>query len=150
MVKNEKIGVKVFSETDLALPKYETLGAAGMDICAKIDVLVPGKSTVAVPTGLFVQIPDGYEIQVRPRSGLSFKTAIRIANAPGTIDSDYRGEICALAWNTSEIDYHIKKGERIAQIVLCEVPQIQWQSQKSKESLSQTVRAGGGFGSTGK
>lgn len=144
------VEVRVFNESGLDLPQYATPGSSGMDICAKIDVTVYGKCTTIVPTGLFFQIPAGFEIQIRPRSGLSLKTGIRIANSPGTIDSDYRGELCAIVWNTSEVDYIVKRGERIAQIVLCEVPRIQWTVVPSGEALESTVRGSGGFGSTGK
>lgn len=145
-----KIEVKVFNESDNPLPKYETNGSAGVDVCAKIDVVIPGAETKLVPTGLFVQIPNGYEIQVRPRSGMSLKTGIRVANAPGTIDSDYRGEIQVIAWNTSNVQYTIQKGEKIAQLVLKEVPQIEWSQVYDKDMLTTTERGVGGFGSTGK
>jgi dUTP pyrophosphatase len=141
--------VKVFRTTDLALPKYETDGAAGMDLQAAEDTTVLAGFVVPVPTRLFVEIPKGYEIQIRPRSGLSAKTALRVANAPGTIDHDYRGEIKVLMWNTSMVPVTINKGDRIAQMVLQEVPIIQWKEVSSLEELSKTDRGGKGFGSTG-
>lgn len=143
------IKVKVYNESGLPLPKYETEGSAGMDVCAKIDVELPGNETKLIPTGLFVQIPGGYEIQVRPRSGVSLKTGLRVANAPGTVDSDYRGEICVIMTNTSQVHYNIKQGERVAQLVLSKVPQISWMQCTSKEELTDTYRGSGGFGSTG-
>ena len=144
------VNVRVYNETDMALPRYETTGAAGMDVFAKQDVHIMPNSTTLVPTGLFVAIPDGYEIQVRPRSGLSLKTALRVANAPGTVDSDYRGEICVIMWNTGQVGLTVKQGDRIGQLVLCEVPQILWEPVSSKEGLGSTDRGVGGFGSTGK
>lgn len=142
--------VKVYRESkEINLPKYETDGAAGMDVCAKEDCTVLAGCTSAVGTGLYMEIPRGYEIQVRPRSGLSAKTALRVANAPGTVDHDYRGELKVLLWNTSMVPYEIKKGDRIAQIVIQEVPLISWKEVDSVSELSKTERGAGGFGSTG-
>ena len=146
----KKVEVRVYNGSGATLPKYETNGAAGMDVSSKGDVTILPGETKLVPTGLFVQIPDGYEIQVRPRSGLSLKTALRVANAPGTIDSDYRGEICVIMQNTSySVEAYIKTGDRIAQLVIKEVPQISWFEVYDKNALSATVRGDGGFGSTG-
>mgnify|MGYP000677466572 FL=1 len=142
--------VKVYSETSNPLPKYETEGAAGMDVSANEDVEIDPGKTVAVKTGLFFEIPDGYEIQVRPRSGLSLKTGLRISNSPGTIDSDYTGEVGVLIWNTDSVSYQIKRGDKIAQLVLSKVPMIEWKSVLSKDDLHKTVRGSSGFGSTGK
>lgn len=147
-----KTAVQIYSEIshEFGLPQYETLGAAGMDVRANVQVLLQPKETKLIPTGIYVAIPSGYEIQVRPRSGVSLKTSLRVANAPGTIDSDYRGEICIIAQNThSSVEMCIGKGERIAQIVLQKVPQIEWETVNSKEELGQTLRGTGGFGSTG-
>lgn len=142
--------VKVYNEApELELPKYETSGAAGMDIYCTTDTEIPASSTKLVPTGLYVEIPEGFEIQVRPRSGLSYKTPLRVANAPGTIDHDYRGQINVIVWNTGMVPFTVKKGERIAQIVLQEVPKIEWQQVSTKEELTDTSRGAGGFGSTG-
>lgn len=142
--------IKVYnSAKDFALPKYETSGAAGMDVYAVEEVVIYPNSVVAVPTGLYVEVPQGYEIQVRPRSGLSFKTPLRVANAPGTIDSDYRGEIKVLLWNTAQVSLTIRKGDRIGQIVLQEVPIISWKEVQSIQELTNTSRGVGGFGSTG-
>jgi dUTP pyrophosphatase len=145
-----KVMVKVFNSGDHELPKYESTGAAGMDVFAKEDVTILSGMTTLVPTGLFVEIPLGYEIQVRPRSGLSLKTGLRVANSPGTVDSDYRGEIKVIMTNTSNFPIEIKKGDRVAQLVLCEVPQITWVEVNTQEELSDTNRGGNGFGSTGK
>lgn len=147
----KQIPVKVFARLnhENGLPRYETAGAAGMDVRANEEVVVPAKGTKLVPTGLFVAVPDGYEIQVRPRSGLSLKTVLRVANAPGTVDSDYRGEICVLVWNTGDEDFTIPFAERIGQLVLSEVPQIVWEPVGSMDDLGSTQRGVGGFGSTG-
>jgi dUTP pyrophosphatase len=142
------VEVKVYNESNNPLPKYETAGATGMDIMAKIDVEIPAGQTRLVPTGLFMEIPDGYEILVFPRSGLSLKTGIRIANSVGKIDHDYRGEICAIVWNTSDVDYMVKKGEKIAQITLYQPPRFTWFQVYDKNVLSKTDRGAGGFGST--
>ena len=131
-------------------PKYETLGAAGMDVRANEEVSIAPGATVLIPTGIYMAIPGGFEVQVRPRSGLSLKTKFRIANSPATIDSDYRGELMLIAQNTGSLDYlNYKIGERLAQIVLCPVYQIVWDEVMSKEDLPSTDRGEGGFGSTG-
>lgn len=140
---------------DAVIPKYATPGAAGFDLVALEDVEILPGCTRLVKTGLSVEIPTGYELQVRPRSGTSLKTALRVANAPGTVDSDYRGEVCVIMSNTNiyqGIDYkakveHIKKGDRIAQGVICPVFQAEFEV---VEDLSVTDRGAGGFGSTGK
>lgn len=141
--------VKVFNSSDLPLPKYETAGAAGMDVYAAETTEILAGSVKAVGTGLYVEIPRGFEIQVRPRSGLSSKTPLRIANAPGTVDHDYRGELKVLLWNTGQVGLTIRRGDRIAQIVLKEVPIINWDVVDSLDMFSSTERGAGGFGSTG-
>lgn len=130
------------------LPAYAKEGDAGMDVRAAEAVeIMPGK-TVLVPTGLKVAIPDGYEIQVRPRSGLSLKTPLRITNSPGTIDSGYRDEICIIIQNTSSSEpYKVEKGDRVAQIVLQRVPKIHFTQVESVKEIGSN--RGGGFGSTG-
>jgi dUTP pyrophosphatase len=145
----DKIIVKVYNSSENSLPKYETSGAAGMDVLSSKTVEIPAKASKLVPTGLFVEIPQGYEIQVRPRSGLSLKSGLRIANSPGTIDADYRGEICVIVWNTLEIPMVVEENTRIAQLVLQKVPQITWVEVNTKEELEVTDRGAGGFGSTG-
>lgn len=146
-----KVPVKIFTQFahSFGLPEYETLGAAGMDVRSNISVSLRPGETKLIPTGIFVAIPFGYEIQVRPRSGLSLKTKFRIANTPGTIDSDYRGELCIIAENTGETEIDFGLGERISQIVLSFVPLIEWEPVASKEDLPSTERGEGGFGSTG-
>jgi dUTP pyrophosphatase len=136
---------------DLPLPKYETDGAAGMDVRAALpDVepvtLAPGERAM-VPTGLSVAIPDGYEIQMRPRSGLAAKHGLTCLNSPGTIDSDYRGEIKVILINHGQTDFTIERGERIGQMVLAPVTHLSWET---VNSLPETMRGEGGFGSTGR
>ena len=140
--------VKVINKSKHPLPQYETIASAGMDVRANIDqaiTLAPlGRSLVK--TGLFVEIPIGYEIQVRPRSGLAFKKGITVLNSPGTIDADYRGEIGVLLVNLSSEPLVIEDGERIAQLVLASHEQAGWQE---VEILEDSDRGQGGFGSTG-
>ena len=130
----------------LPLPAYATDGAAGMDVCAAEDVeLAPG-ARHAVATGFAVAIPDGYEIQVRPRSGLAFKHGISVPNAPGTIDSDYRGELKVLLINHGQDSFSIQRGDRVAQLVLAPVTRAAF---TEVDDLDETERGAGGFGSTG-
>lgn len=145
----EKVKVKVVKEKDVVLPEYETIGAAGMDIRANIEEpqILPSLERLLIPTGLKVEIPSGYEIQVRPRSGLALKHGITMANAVGTIDSDYRGELKVILANIGKDDYIIYPQERIGQLVLNKVEQIEF---VVVEELDDTTRGEGGFGSTGK
>ena len=134
----------------LDLPAYETAGSAGMDVRAAVPdrepvVLAPGQRAM-VPTGLSVGIPEGYEIQVRPRSGLAAKHGLTCLNTPGTIDSDYRGEIKVILINLGAEPFTIQRGERIAQLVLAPVTRLAW---AQVEQLGETARGAGGFGSTG-
>ncbi len=142
-----EIKIKCRSESGL-LPEYKTLGAAGADVCAFLPepILLKAKTRALIPTGLFFEIPCGFEIQVRPRSGLAFKNGITVLNSPGTIDSDYRGELKVLLINLGDEDFTIKCGERIAQIVVS--PVMRGVFCKS-ENLSETERGEAGFGSTG-
>ena len=145
--------VKIYTEFNHneGLPSYETLHAAGMDIRANEKVCLQPKETKLIGTGIYMAIPENYEIQVRPRSGLSLKTKFRIPNAPGTIDADYRGELCVIAENIhGSVEMNISLGERIGQIVLCPVIQFEWDVVNSREELGTTARGTGGFGSTGK
>ena len=145
-----KAPVKVINKSKWPLPAYETSGASGMDVKANLDTeqieVRPGE-TVLVPTGLYVEILPGLEFQARPRSGMSFKTKMRVSNSPGTIDSCYRGEIKIIMENTGDDGFIIKDGERVAQLVLCPVIECAWEE---VEQLSDTDRGEGGFGSTGK
>lgn len=130
------------------LPAYAREGDAGMDVRAAEPVEIQPGETVLIPTGLKVAIPDGYEIQVRPRSGLSLKTPLRLANAPGTIDAGYRDEICIIMQNTAKDgSYRIERGDRIAQFVLQKVPRILFRECQDVRQLGSD--RGGGFGSTG-
>lgn len=130
----------------LALPAYATSGAAGMDVLAAEDCVIAPGQRHAVATGLAVAIPQGYEIQVRPRSGLALKHGITVPNTPGTIDSDYRGELKVLLINHGTEDFAIARGDRVAQLVLAPVVQAAWEV---VEELDATERGEGGFGSTG-
>ena len=134
---------------DAVIPQYQTTGAAGFDFHAIEDMEIPTRKTVLVKTGLSMEIPEGYELQVRPRSGMSLKTKMRIANSPGTIDSDYRGEICIIMENMGmlgALPYDIKKGDRIAQGVICPV----FQATFIEDELNESERGEKGFGSSGK
>lgn len=131
------------------IPTYESAGAAGADCYARVDekiVLKAGKQ-VTVPLGFVVEVPEGYEMQIRARSGNARKYGIGVLNAPGTIDSDYRGEVGAILFNFSEKDFEINPGDRVAQAVIAPVIQAKW---IEANELSETVRGEGGFGSTGK
>jgi len=134
----------------LPLPAYETAGAAGMDLRAAVPehepiVLKPG-ARIAAPTGFAYGLPIGFEAQVRPRSGLAIKNGITCLNSPGTVDSDYRGEVKVILVNHGEEDFTIRRGDRIAQLVISPVVQAEW---AEVESLDETARGAGGFGSTG-
>ena len=142
-----KILIKRLSK-EVSLPKYETSGSSGMDLSANIDAklnIEPGKTAI-IPTGLALSIPTGFEVQIRPRSGLAAKQKISVLNTPGTIDSDYRGEIKVILINLSQESFKVEKGLRIAQMVVCPVVQAQL---KEVNDLSETGRGEGGFGSTG-
>ena len=141
--------IKIINRSNNPLPEYATPGAAGMDLRAHLDemmLLQPG-DRVLVPTGLFMELPKGYEAQIRPRSGLAFKQGITCLNTPGTIDADYRGEVKVLLINLSKEPQSIQPGDRIAQLVIQAVEHVKWEL---AETLSDTLRSGGGFGHTGK
>lgn len=143
------VSVKIINQSNNPLPEYATLGSSGMDIRANLEepmVLEP-LARALVPTGLFVEIPLGYEIQIRPRSGLAIKQGITCLNTPGTIDADYRGEIKVILINLSSEPQTLQPGDRIAQMVLQKVEQIQW---VPATELAASDRGVGGFGSTGK
>ena len=138
---------------DVQLPKYQTAQAAGCDLHAYLPegelVLKPGQRAL-VPTGLKMAVPEGYELQIRPRSGEAFRRGLTVLNAPGTIDADYRGEIKVLLVNLGEEDIVIRHQDRIAQGVFCAVPQVRWLELGEGEELPDTSRGEGGFGHTGK
>ncbi len=140
--------VKIVNKSHHPLPAYETGLSAGMDLRANLDapvVLSPLKRML-VPTGLFIELPAGFEAQIRPRSGMAFKSGITVLNSPGTIDADYRGEIKVLLVNLSDADVTINDGDRIAQMVVAAHSVVSWEP---AEELSDTVRGAGGFGHTG-
>ena len=141
--------VKIINLSSYPLPQYETQGSAGMDLRANIEekIAIAPLERMLIPTGLSIELPLGYEAQIRPRSGMAFKKGIGIPNSPGTIDSDYRGEIKVIVVNLSAEIQYIEPGERIAQMVIAKYEQIEWEE---VEKLSATLRGEGGFGSTGK
>lgn len=141
--------VKIVNRSSFPLPQYATIGAAGMDLRANIleAFAFAPLERKSVPTGLFIELPDGYEAQVRPRSGLALKQGITCLNSPGTIDSDYRGEIKVILINLSGDQQFLQPGDRIAQLVVQKVERVAWQE---VEILEETGRNAGGFGSTGK
>mgnify|MGYP002514858170 FL=1 len=141
--------VKIVNNSRFALPEYQTPLSAGLDIRANLDesVTLRPLERAMIPTGLFVELPEGWEMQIRPRSGLAAKHGITVLNSPGTIDADYRGEIKVILVNLSNEPFTIEAGERIAQMIVARYEQIEWQA---VEELSATERGAGGFGSTGK
>lgn len=142
--------VKIVNKSNNNLPAYETVCSAGMDLRAYLPegpILIKPMQRVLVPTGLFMEIPEGYEGQVRPRSGLAIKSGITVLNTPGTIDADYRGEVKIILINLSDTDFTINSGDRVAQIVFARCEQMEM---VSVETLSETERGAGGFGHTGK
>lgn len=140
--------VKIINTSSHKIPKYESLASAGMDLRANLEssiVLKPMERKI-IPTGIFIELPIGFEAQVRPRSGLAAKKGITVLNAPGTVDADYRGEIGVILINLSEEDFVVEHGERIAQLVIAKHERIEW---VEVGTLSKTDRGTGGFGSTG-
>lgn len=142
------IEVKIVNSSGHALPAYETTGAAGMDLRAVLEtpIILEPMQRALVPTGLFIELPIGYEAQIRPRSGLAFKHGVTVLNSPGTIDADYRGEVKVLLVNLSAQPFTINHGERVAQLVVASHSHVQW---VEVNELNDTVRGAGGFGSTG-
>ncbi len=141
--------IKIINRSGFELPQYETALAAGLDVRAVLDgplTLRPLERTL-VPTGLYVELPEGYEMQVRPRSGLAAKFGLTVLNSPGTIDPDYRGEIKVILANLSNEEYVLQPGERVAQLVVARFERVEWES---VDALSETSRGAGGFGHTGK
>jgi dUTP pyrophosphatase len=142
------LSISIINHSDNPMPEYATAGASGMDVRAHLKnpiELKPGERTL-IPTGLFVEIPHGYELQVRPRSGLALKHGITCLNTPGTIDADYRGEIGVILINLGTETFRIQSGDRIAQLVPAAVPKITW---INREELETSTRGTGGFGHTG-
>jgi dUTP pyrophosphatase len=143
------VNVKVINKSHHPLPEYATFSAAGMDLRAFIDspIELQPLERKLIPTGLFIELPIGFEAQIRPRSGLAFKYGITVLNSPGTIDADYRGEVKVLLVNISNEKFVINDGERIAQMVIAKHEQVNWQL---TDELTKSERSAGGFGSTGK
>lgn len=141
--------VKIINKSHHQLPAYETIQSAGMDLRANLEapITLQPMQRCLVPTGLFMALPAGYEAQVRPRSGLAIKKGITVLNSPGTIDADYRGEVCVILINLSQEPFVINDGERIAQMVIAKYEQVTW---SQVEVLDETERGAGGFGHTGK
>ena len=141
--------VQVINKSKHPLPQYATGMSAGMDLRANLDapIILKPLQRCLVPTGIFMALPEGFEAQVRPRSGLAIKKGISVLNSPGTIDADYRGEVCVILVNLSTEDFVIEDGERIAQMVIASYDQAEWQE---VDVLDETERGAGGFGHTGK
>lgn len=144
----ERIKIKIINDSSNPLPAYETPSSAGMDVRARLDspVTLQPLQRALIPTGLRIQLPQGYECQVRPRSGLALKHGISLVNTPGTIDADYRGEIGIIVINLSDQPYTITDGERIAQLVIKEYVHVTWEQ---VDRIDETERGEGGFGHTG-
>ena len=142
------IQLKVINQSEHALPEYATILSAGLDLKANLSesILLKPLQRLLIPTGLFIELPAGFEAQIRPRSGLAFKHGLTVLNSPGTIDADYRGEIKVLLVNLSEADFIVNNGERIAQMVIAKHEQIIWEP---VIQLEKSDRGAGGFGSTG-
>ena len=142
------VNIKCVASKGAIIPEYKTAGAAGADLCALLDapLTIPAGRSAMIPTGLFFEIPEGFEIQVRPRSGLAAKNGVTVLNTPGTIDSDYRGELKVILINLGDKDFTVNSGERIAQIIVSPVTVADF---TITDSLSDTQRGEKGFGSTG-
>jgi dUTP pyrophosphatase len=144
-----KVKVRIINQSSNPLPEYATEGSAGMDLRANLTIPVTLRpmERLLIPTGIFLELPDDYEAQVRPRSGLAIKYGITCVNSPGTVDADYRGELKVVLINLSNEDHTIVHGDRIAQMVIHKVEKVKW---KKVEKISDTGRGDGGFGHTGK
>lgn len=144
----DRLKVKIINKSGNPLPAYETPSSAGMDVRACIDspITIEPMQRVLVPTGLRVQLPQGYEMQIRPRSGMALKHGITLANSPGTVDADYRGEIGIIVINLSDKPFVINDGERICQMVITRYSHVEWEQ---VDRIDETVRGDGGFGHTG-
>ena len=147
-LNDKTMKVQIINKSKHSLPQYATSSSAGMDLRANLDnpIVLKPLQRCLVPTGLYMAIPAGYEVQVRPRSGLAIKKGITVLNSPGTIDADYRGEVCVILVNLSSEEFVIEDGERIAQMVIARHEQAEW---VEVENLDETQRGAGGFGHTG-
>lgn len=144
----DNVKVRIINKSDNELPQYSTLFSAGMDVRANLQspVTLQPLERRLIPTGLFIELPEGYECQIRPRSGLALKKGITVLNSPGTIDSDYRGEICVILVNLSAEPFVVNHGERICQMVVARHSTVEWEI---ADNLSESERSSGGFGHTG-
>ncbi|MFA6946724.1 MAG: dUTP diphosphatase [Pedobacter sp.] len=142
------MNIRIINKSNHPLPAYETAASAGMDLRANLSgtIILKPMERKLVPSGLFIELPVGFEAQIRPRSGLALKHGISILNSPGTIDADYRGEIKILLINFSDVDFEIRNGDRIAQMIISRHEQVSWEE---VEILTETVRGSGGYGHTG-
>lgn len=140
--------VKIINRSSNALPAYETFASAGMDLKAflETEVVLQPMERKLIPTGIFIELPEGYEAQIRPRSGLALKNGITVLNSPGTIDADYRGEVKILLINFSDTEFLVRNGDRIAQMIIAKHERVNWEE---VEVLTETVRGAGGYGHTG-
>ena len=146
------VDIKIYNTSNYSCPKYETAGSVGLDLKEDIleDITLEPGDRVLIPTGLHIELPEGYEAQIRPRSGLALKSGLTVLNAPGTIDADYRGNIGVIIINLNRIDVTITPGERIAQMVISKFEKANFIKVDSIEELNATDRGDGGFGHTGK
>lgn len=142
----DTIGIKMIKDTEAEFPMYQTEGSVGMDLCSMDTVTIEPLDRVKIHTGIYIELPEGYEAQIRPRSGLACKHGITVANSPGTIDNDYRGEIIVCLINLSKESYTVNKGDRIAQMVVAKYSRV---NMINIDTLTVTERGNGGFGSTG-
>ena len=144
--------IKIYNKSKHELPEYATPQSAGLDLRANIEqsIILESGARVLIPTGLYIELPVGYEAQVRPRSGLAIKKGISVLNSPGTVDADYRGEIGVIVINHGTEAFEIKDGERIAQMVIAKHERAEWVPVNSVDELTSTERAGNGFGHSGK
>lgn len=144
----DRVSVEIINSSGNALPAYETTGSAGMDLRAAIDepVVIGPLQRAMIPTGLRIALPEGYECQIRPRSGLAAKQGVTVLNSPGTIDADYRGEIKVILVNLSDVPFTVNPGERVCQMVVARYSRVEW---VQVETLDVTERGCGGFGHTG-
>lgn len=142
----DTIGIKMIKDTEAEFPMYQTEGSVGMDLCSMDTVTIEPLDRVKIHTGIYIELPEGYEAQIRPRSGLACKHGITVANTPGTIDNDYRGEIIVCLVNLSKASYTVNKGDRIAQMVVAKYSRV---NMINIDTLTVTERGNGGFGSTG-
>lgn len=142
--------VRVYLGEGAVLPEYQTEGSSGVDLRSTVDVEIEPMRAVLIPTGIHVELPEGFEAQVRTRSGLALKNSVIVLNSPGTVDSDYRGEVKVILFNLSDESFVVHKGDRVAQLVVCRYEKVKFEAVPCKEVLSDTSRGSGGFGHSGR